>query len=79
MENGTEMSKWFLPVTVLGLSGLGLIFASERGRARVLTFMDRVAEHGDPLGEFNKLCEEQLNTIQSSLDRLAEALKESEA
>lgn len=68
-----------MPVTVLGLSGLGLIFASERGRERVLTFFDRMAEHGDPLGDFNKLCEEQLSTIQSSLDRLAEVLKESEA
>ena len=77
--NGTEMKNWLLPVTVLGLSGLGLVFASKRARTRVLTFLDRVAENGDPLGEFNKLCEEQLNTIQSNLDRLAEALKESEA
>jgi hypothetical protein len=74
-----EMRNWFLPVTVLGLSGLGLVFASKRGRERVLTFLDRMVEHGDPLGEFNKLCEEQLNTIQSGLDRLAEVLKESEA
>ncbi len=73
------MRNWFLPVTVLGLSGLGLVFASKRARTRVLTFLDRVAENGDPLGEFNRLCEEQLNTIQSNLDRLAEALKESEA
>jgi hypothetical protein len=73
------MRNWLLPVTVLGLSGLGLIFASERGRERVLTFFDRMVENGDPLGEFNKLCEEQLNTIQNGLDRLAEALKESQA
>jgi hypothetical protein len=72
------MRNWLLPVTVLGLSGLGLIFASERGRERVLTFLDRMVENGDPLGEFNKLCEEQLNTIQNGLDRLAEALKESQ-
>jgi hypothetical protein len=73
------MGKWFLPVTVLGLSGLGLVFASERGRERLLSFLDRMAEHGDPLGEFNKLCEEQLHNIQSGLDRLADALNESEA
>ncbi len=73
------MGKWFLPVTVLGLSGLGLIFASQRARERLYAFVDRVAEHSDPLGEFNTLCEEQLRTIQSSLDRLADALNESEA
>jgi hypothetical protein len=77
--NGTEMRNWYLPVTLLGLSGLGLIFASKRGRKRVLSFLDRVVENGAPLGEFNKLCEEQLNTIQNGLDRLAEALQESEA
>jgi len=57
----------------------GLIFASERGRARVLTFMDRVRSMAIHWANSTKLCEEQLNTIQSSLDRLAEALKESEA
>jgi hypothetical protein len=73
------MKNWFLPVTVLGLSGLGLVIASRRGRERVFSFLDRMAEHGDPLGEFNKLCEEQLHAIQNSLDHLAEVLNESEA
>ncbi len=36
-------------------------------------------EHGDPLGEFNKFCEEQLETIQQNLDRLAEALEDPQA
>ncbi len=70
------MKNWFLPVTVLGLSGLGLLFASERGRERVRRAFDQLFEHGDPLGEFNKFCEEQLQTIQRNLDRLAEALEE---
>jgi len=69
------MKNWFLPVTVLGLSGLGLLFTSERGRERVPREFDQLLEHGDPLGEFNKFCEEQLQTIQDNLDRLAEALE----
>lgn len=69
------MKKWYVPVTLLGLSGLGLLFASERGRVRVRRVVDQLMEHGDPLGEFNKFCEEQLQTIQESLDRLAEALE----
>jgi hypothetical protein len=69
------MKNWFLPVTVLGLSGLGLLFASERGRERARRAFDHLLEHGDPLGEFNKFCEEQLDTIQRNLDRLAEALE----
>jgi hypothetical protein len=73
------MKKWYLPVTVLGLSGLGLLFASERGRERMRNAFDRLVEHGDPLGEFNKFCEEQLDVIQRNLDRLTEALEDPQA
>jgi hypothetical protein len=73
------MKNWFLPATVLGLSGLALVFASERGRERVSHFLDHLLEHGDPLGEFNKFCEEQLETIQQNLDRLSKALDEPQA
>lgn len=69
------MKNWFLPATVLGLSGLALVFASERGRERVRHFVNNLMEHGDPLGEFNKFCEEQLETIQQNLDRVAKALE----
>jgi hypothetical protein len=74
-EREYSMKNWFLPATVLGLSGLALVFASERGRERVRHFLDDLLEHGDPLGEFNKFCEEQLETIQENLDRLAKALE----
>jgi hypothetical protein len=70
------MKNWFLPATLLGLSGLALVFANEKRRERVRHFLDELLEHGDPLGEFNKFCEEQLETIQQNLDRLSEALEE---
>jgi hypothetical protein len=73
------MKNWYLPATVLGLTGLALVFASERGRERVRHFVDDFLEHGDPIGEFGKFCEEQLDTIQQSLDRLSEALEEQQA
>lgn len=73
------MKNWYLPATVLGLTGLALVFASERGRERVRRVVDGVLKHGDPIGEFGKFCEEQLETIQESLDRLSEALEEPQA
>ena len=69
------MKNWFLPATLLGLSGLALVFASEKGRERVRNFLDDLMEHGDPLTEFNKFCEDQLETIQQNLDQLAKALE----
>lgn len=71
------MKNWFLPATLLGLSGLALVFASEKGRERVRVFFDDLLEHGDPLTEFNKFCEDQLETIQQNLDQLAKALEAS--
>jgi len=75
---GIYMKNWFLPATLLGLSGLALVFASERGRERVRHFLEDLMEHGDPLNEFNKFCEDQLEVIQQNLDRVAKALEEAQ-
>jgi len=76
---GVSMKNWLLPAAVLGLSGLGLICASERGREQLGGFFNRLMEHGDPVGEFGKVIDEQLHAIQRALDGLAQALEESEA
>lgn len=73
------MKNWFLPAAVLGLSGLGLICASERGRERLGGFFNRILEHDDPMGEFARAIDEQLLSIQRALDGLAQSLEESEA
>ena len=73
------MKNWFVPIAVLGLSGLGLLCVSERGREQMRAFFGRMAQTGDPLGEVNKVFDEQLNAIQNTLDRLAEALEEQQA
>ncbi|HEY6306769.1 MAG TPA: hypothetical protein VI488_09985 [Candidatus Angelobacter sp.] len=70
------MRNWLVPVTVLGLSGLGLLCASGRGRAQMQVLLNQLARHGDPLGEF---LESQLAAIQRTLDDLAEALEEQSA
>ena len=69
------MKNWFVPATLLGLSGLVLVFASEKGRERIRLLFDDLLEHGDPLTEFNKFCEDQLEAIQENLDRVAKALE----
>ena len=69
------MKNWLLPIAVLGVSGLGLVFASDRARSRVKHFFDQLAESEDPLGDFNQAIENQLEYIQQTLDQLSEALK----
>lgn len=70
------MRNWLFPAALVGLSGLGLLFASERGRERMRDFVDRLLEHGDPFGEFSKFVDEQLDAIQTALDSVAAALEQ---
>lgn len=69
------MKNWLLPIALLGVSGLGLVFASDRARSRVKHFLDRLAESEDPLGDFNRAVEGQLEHIQQALDQLSDVLE----
>ena len=69
------MKNWLLPAFVLGISGLGLVFASDRGREQLRQFFDRMARGEDPFKEFNQAVERQLENIQRTLDQLSEALE----
>jgi hypothetical protein len=73
------MRNWLVPVTLLGLSGLGLFCASERGRQQIRALFDRVAQHGDPLGEFDHFLDVQVAALQRTLDAVAEALEQQRA
>ena len=69
------MKNWLLPIAVLGISGVGLLCASERGRVQLRGLSDRLARSEDPFGEFNEAVESQLDHIQQTLDQLSEALE----
>ena len=69
------MKNWLLPIAVLGVSGIGLLCASERGRTQLRSLFDRLARSEDPFGEFNEAVESQLDHIQQTLDQLSEALE----
>jgi hypothetical protein len=72
------MKNWLAPLSVLGLSALGLAVASERGQERLRALVERLSRNCDPLGEVNKFFDAQLGAIQNTLDRLAESLLEEE-
>jgi len=70
------MKNWFIPIAVVGLSGLGLLCISEKGQEKVQELFDRLSRARDPLSEFNSFLDQQLTSIQRSLDHLAEALEQ---
>ncbi|HLJ88429.1 MAG TPA: hypothetical protein VKZ53_16535 [Candidatus Angelobacter sp.] len=74
------------PLLLLGISGLGLICASDRGRKHLRRVMSgvggvaksvaqSVAQSKDPLGEFHRAVERQIGHIQQTLDQLSEVLE----
>jgi len=69
------MKNWLLPVIVLGVSGVGLIFATEKGREQLRGLFERMVKSDNPLGAFNQAFEDQLDTIQHALDRVSQALE----
>jgi hypothetical protein len=69
------MRKWFLPLTVLGIGGLGALVLSERGRKAIVWAMERIDEAPDRFSEWNENAQLELERIQNNLERLAESLE----
>jgi hypothetical protein len=68
------MRRWYVPLTVLGLGGIGALLLSERGRSAVRSIFDRFQQAPDRLQEFNDTLEGELDRIQAALDQIADSL-----
>lgn len=68
------MRKWFLPLTVIGLTGLGMAVASDRGRGYLRRVFDTVINSQDAFGNLNTMVERELDNIQQALNDIADAL-----
>ncbi|MCU1285630.1 MAG: hypothetical protein JWO13_1980 [Acidobacteriales bacterium] len=71
------MRKSYLPITVLGLGGLGLVgmlLGTEKGRAVVRNIADNLFDGPETFEDWNMAAQNELEAIQSALDGLAQAL-----
>ena len=71
---GTPMRRWYVPLTVLGLGGIGALLLTERGRAVLRTMIERFQQAPDKLLEMNDTLQSELDRIQAALDQIAESL-----
>lgn len=69
------MRRWFVPLTVLGLSSIGLVLLSERGRSFLHSLFEGLGEASGRLSEWNESLEDELSHIQATLDAIAESLE----
>jgi hypothetical protein len=68
------MRRWFLPLTVVGLGGVGAFLLSERGRETLRALWERFQDSPDGWQDLNDSVQSELDRIQAALDRIAESI-----
>jgi hypothetical protein len=69
------MRKWYVPLTVLGLSGIGLLLLSEPGRRKLRWLMQNLHRAPEALVTWNETAQRELDRIQTALNRVAQTLE----
>ncbi len=69
------MRKWAVPLTVLGIGGIGAFFISDRGRNAFRWVVDRVSEAPGKVADWNETAQKELDRIQNTLNQIAETLQ----
>jgi hypothetical protein len=68
------MRRWYVPLAVLGLGSLGVVLLSERGRRILRSFFRNLDRVPDQLLEWNDGLQNELDRIQTVLDRVADSV-----
>ncbi len=68
------MRRWYVPLTVLGLGGIGALLLSDRGRTALRRLLENFQQAPDRLLELNDSFQGELDRIQSALDRIADSI-----
>ena len=69
------MRRWYVPLTVLGLGSIGAFLLSERGRNKLRWLMENFQSAPDRWLEWNESAQVELDSMQATLDRIAESLE----
>ncbi len=69
------MRKWALPLTVLGIGGIGALAFSRRGRSAMKWALDHAHEAPERIAEWNEAAQSELDKIQNALDAIADSLQ----
>jgi len=70
-----NMRKWTMPLTLLGLGGLGYLILSERGQQALRWVAEYVSRGPEKFLEWNESAQRELDRIQEALNRVADSLQ----
>jgi hypothetical protein len=68
------MSKWYLPLTVLGLGSLGVLLGTEKGRDALNRASNFIDDFPDAYSDWQETTEREIQSIQSAVDEIAATL-----
>jgi len=69
------MRRWYLPLTVLGLAGLGALILTRRGRQVLDWLVENFENAPDTLFEWNETVQSELERLRAAVDQLADSLE----
>ena len=68
------MSRWYLPLTVLGLGSLGVLFGTDRGRRTLERAANYLEDLPEQYSEWMDMTDREIAEIQSAVNQIAESL-----
>jgi hypothetical protein len=69
------MRKWYIPLTLMGLGGLGVLCLTARGRRTLRWVFENVDRAPESFLEWNEAAQRELDRIQTALNRVADSLQ----
>jgi hypothetical protein len=69
-----SVRKWTIPLTFLGLGGLGAILLSERGRKLIRSAAERFSAAPGQLAAWNDSAQQELDHIEQAVKELEQSL-----
>ncbi len=68
------MRKYYAPLTVLGLAGIGILLFSKRGQRALRWAADNFQKAPETLLEWNETAQRELDRLQTAVNRVAQSL-----
>jgi hypothetical protein len=69
------MRRWYVPLTVLGLAGLGALILTQRGRQALAWLAENLEQAPDSFWQWNETTQRELERLRAAVNQLADSLE----